>query len=245
MPLFPFPSNSGVVKVVTGANPAANSEVSDTVPIAANEVQTITGTPSGTFGLSFGGLSGPATLSTTESAANIQAYLRANFSNVGNGSDGATVTGGPLPSAVTVTFDGASTSFRNVAPLAVTGATTGLTFATTTQGGLGKSWYLMAVSVSLVQGLTQTPNPQLIIDDGTNILYQSVPFASAQNVSTTTVYTWAPGLSLSGGGAATTATNSIPAHLVLPGGFRIRTVTAGKGANTDYGTPFYWVCELG
>lgn len=242
MPDFGGLSSIGRVKVVTGANPAANNEVSDTVPVAANEVQTITGTPSGTFGLQIGGASGAATLSTTETAANIQTYLRNLFTV---GADGVTCTGGPLPTTVTCTFDGTGTANRDLPALAVTGGTTGLTFATTTVGQNAKSWLLMAVSVTLVQGLTQTPNPQLIIDDGTNVLFQSTPFASAQNASVTTLYTWAPGLALSGGGAATTATCPLPQGLVLPAGFRIRTSTAGKGANTDYGTPFYLVAELG
>lgn len=109
----------------------------------------------------------------------------------------------------------------------------------------GKSWVLFGLSVQLVQGLTQTPNPTIVIDDGTNIVFQSTPLASAINASVTAQISAAPGLALSGGGAATVATIPLPAGFVLPSGWRIRTVTAGIGANTDYGVPSYFVCELG
>ena len=42
-----------------------------------NEVQSISGTASGTFGLSFGTYSGAASLSTTATAPQVQAYLEA------------------------------------------------------------------------------------------------------------------------------------------------------------------------
>src|SRR6266542_656722 len=54
----------------------------------------------------------------------------------------------------------------------------------------GKYWALYAVSVNLVQGATQTPQPTLIIDDGTNVLFQGFGASSAQNASVTTQYTW-------------------------------------------------------
>lgn len=96
-----------------------------------NEVQTISGTPSATFGLTFDGYSGPATLATNASAAAIQAYLEA-FPNIGTG--GVACTGGPLPTTVNVTFSGAQVQGRNVPQLTVVGAVTGLTFNTTTPG---------------------------------------------------------------------------------------------------------------
>jgi hypothetical protein len=37
----------------------------------------------------------------------------------------------------------------------------------------GKWWQLLAVSVVLVQGITQTPQPMLTLDDGTNVFYAS------------------------------------------------------------------------
>jgi hypothetical protein len=111
-----------------------------------------------------------------------------------------------------------------------------------------KWWILLSVSVSLVQGLTQTPQPILIIDDGANTLYECAGSSAAQAVSTTCQYTWAPTLPLSAQLGATTnvhATAPLPYPLFLLPGFRIRTVTLGIGANTDYGAPSYFVAELG
>ena len=101
----------------------------------------------------------------------------------------------------------------------------------------GKFWLLMSVSVSLVQGITQTPQPVLIVDDGTNVLFESFGASSAQNSSITTQYTWAPNLPLTAGGAATVCTAPLPVSLVLGPGYRVRTSTLGIGANTDYGAP--------
>lgn len=112
----------------------------------------------------------------------------------------------------------------------------------------GKTWSLLAVSVALVQGITQTPQPILIVDDGTNTILEIFGSSAAQAVSTTCRYTWAPGLTLSGQVGATTDVHSnapLPRDLVLPPGYRIRTNTLGKGANTDYGTPSLYVVEFG
>lgn len=110
----------------------------------------------------------------------------------------------------------------------------------------GKSWLLIAVSVSLVQGATQTPQPILQIDDGTDVIYESFGSSAAQASSTTCRYTWAPGLDLTGQIGATTnvhSTASLPEGLLLPAGYRIKTVTLGIGANTDYAAPSLFYVE--
>jgi hypothetical protein len=102
----------------------------------------------------------------------------------------------------------------------------------------GATWELLAVSVALVQGLTQTPQPILIIDDGTDVLYEEFGASATQAVSTTCRYNWAPGLPLSAIVGATTnchATAPMPENLVLGAGFRVRTSTLGIGANSNYG----------
>jgi hypothetical protein len=112
----------------------------------------------------------------------------------------------------------------------------------------GKDWLLLAVSVSLVQGITQTPQPILQIDDGTNVLFESFGASAAQAVSTTCRYNWAPGLPLSAVVGATTnchATGPLPEGLVLHAGAHVKTVTLGKGANTDYGAPVLYLVEVG
>ena len=112
----------------------------------------------------------------------------------------------------------------------------------------GKFWWLLSVSVQLVQGLTQTPLPSLVIDDGANVIFESPGSSAAQAVSTTAQYTWAPDMPLTGQIGATpniVSTGGLGTFLILPAGFRIRTITGGLGANTDYGAPSYHVVEFG
>jgi hypothetical protein len=108
----------------------------------------------------------------------------------------------------------------------------------------GKTWNLLAVTVSLVQGITQTPQPTLILDDGTTTFFQTFGASSAQNASVTTQYTWSADLPLTAGGAATVATAPIPADLYLGPGSRIRSSTIGIGANSNYGAPAFYVVEF-
>src|ERR1700685_3740094 len=84
--------------------------------LVTNEVQTITGTPSGSFGVTFDGANTVATLTTTATAASIQTALNTlpNLGNGGGATYGVTCTGGPLPTAVTVTFSGSLVAGRNV-----------------------------------------------------------------------------------------------------------------------------------
>jgi hypothetical protein len=109
----------------------------------------------------------------------------------------------------------------------------------------GKYWHLVAVTVSLAQGITQTPQPTLIIDDATNVLFQGFGASSAQNASVTTQYTWAPNAPLTAGGAATVATAPLPGGVILAPGWRVRSSTLGIGANSNYGVPSLYVVEYG
>lgn len=108
-----------------------------------------------------------------------------------------------------------------------------------------RSYLLLGASVSLAQGITQTPQPALIVDDGTNVLGQYLGASAAQNASVTSQYSWGRDLPLSAGAAATVNTAPFPPALVLRGGYRIRSLTTGIGANTDYGPPTLFVCDLG
>lgn len=112
----------------------------------------------------------------------------------------------------------------------------------------GVYWLLLAFSVALVQGATQTPQPILVIDDGTDVLYESFGSSAAQAVSTTCRYTWAPSLPLTGQVGATTNVHStapLPDGLVIGPGFRVKTSTIGIGANSNYGAPSLYVVEYG
>jgi len=110
-----------------------------------------------------------------------------------------------------------------------------------------KSWELLAAWVTLVQGLTQTPQPFLVIDDGTSTIAEFAGSSAAQSVSTTAKYTWGIDLPLLGQiGATPNIRSGGPlARLYLPTGFRVGTFTAGIGANTDYGVMGLFVIEYG
>lgn len=111
-----------------------------------------------------------------------------------------------------------------------------------------KYWILLSIYVQLVQGATQTPQPILFLDDGANVILESIGSTVAQAVSTTCAYNWAPGMILTGqtGTGANVHTNApIPDGFLLPPGYRIRTTTVGIGANSQYGIPRVYVAELG
>lgn len=112
----------------------------------------------------------------------------------------------------------------------------------------GETWGLKAVSVLLVQGLTQTPQPILVVDDGTDVVFEALGASGAQAASTSCRYNWAPGLVTSaivGAGANGHAYAPLPPDLVLEEGWRVRTVTLGIGANTDYGVATLLVVQYG
>jgi hypothetical protein len=110
-----------------------------------------------------------------------------------------------------------------------------------------KQWRLVSVSVVLVQGLTQEPQPILQIDDGTNIVYEALGAATKQGASTTQRYTWGVALTVATVGATPNihSTAPLPEHLVLSPGWHIKTTTVGKGAATDYGAPSLYLIEHG
>lgn len=112
----------------------------------------------------------------------------------------------------------------------------------------GRQWELLTVSIVLAQGLTQTPQPLLVIDDGADVIFEMFGSSAAQAASTTCRYTWAPGLGLTGQvgtGVNVHSVAALPDGLLLSEGFRIRTSTLGIGANSDYGAPSLYVVQYG
>ena len=111
----------------------------------------------------------------------------------------------------------------------------------------GKLWTLLSVTVSLVQGITDVPQPQLVIDDGTNVLYQGYCSTIAQVVSTTCQYTWVsggpPAAALVGATTNVAAVCGFGSPMTLGAGYRIRSNTIAKGANSNYGAPAFLVVE--
>jgi len=112
--------------------------------------------------------------------------------------------------------------------------------------GTGVYWELVAVKLTLVQGLTQTPQPILTLDDGATVFWETLGSSAAQAASTTCVYTFAAGQDLTGqvGSGANVHSNApLPPGILLGPGYRIRTSTLGIGANSDYAAPVLYVVE--
>lgn len=108
----------------------------------------------------------------------------------------------------------------------------------------GKYWRFLSASVQMVQGATQTPWPSLVFDDGTSVLFQGYSGTAAMSASTTTQHSWAPGNLNLGSAASVVNTGSAPNGFVLGPGYRIRTVTTGIGANSNYGVMKIYVVEF-
>jgi len=141
----------------------------------------------------------------------------------------------PLPSVitqlkeVTVVAPGAGVDFSLVVPA-------------------NKWWMLFSVYAVMTQGITQTPQPILQIDDGTNVIMESIGSSAAQAVSTTCAYTWGPGFVQSGqvgSGAGVHSVAPIPDGLILLAGYHVKTLTLGIGANSQWGVPRLYLAELG
>jgi len=101
----------------------------------------------------------------------------------------------------------------------------------------GQKWILKSVSVQLVETV-QTPWPSLVLDDGTNIYFKSLAGTAAMAATNTSQISWFEGATLIGGAADTTRQGTLPFAMVLLAGHRIRSVTAGIGANCDYGIAY-------
>jgi hypothetical protein len=112
----------------------------------------------------------------------------------------------------------------------------------------GKWWMLISAYAIMTQGITQTPQPILQLDDGATVFFEAPGSTTAQAVSTTCAYTWGPGFTLSGQigtGAGIRSVSPIPEDIILWAGYRIKVVTVGIGANSQWGAPQLYVAELG
>jgi len=112
------------------------------------------------------------------------------------------------------------------------------------------TWYeLLSVTITIVQGATQTPQPLLQVTDGTTVLFESFGSTTAQAASTTQRYTWAPGHPLSGNVGATTnvhSTGPLPSGMIVGPGYKLGSgTTVGIGANTDFTAPSFLVVTFG
>jgi hypothetical protein len=112
----------------------------------------------------------------------------------------------------------------------------------------GKAWHVRSVMVACVQGATNTPLVTLTVDDGATVFEQFPGSTTVQAINTTCTYTWAPGLSPTaqiGLSTGVVSLGPLPRDgLWLPAGFRISTLSPGKGSNTDFGAPLIYVAEF-
>lgn len=111
----------------------------------------------------------------------------------------------------------------------------------------GKWWEVLAYTITNVQGGAGSSLPSLVLDDGTNILFQDYGAAAAQGISSTQRYTWGYDLPLLVAGSTPNifATAPLASEIIIPPGGRVRTVTVGLSANTDYSAPVITVVEYG
>jgi hypothetical protein len=109
----------------------------------------------------------------------------------------------------------------------------------------GKIWVPLSFSVVLAQGITQTPSPGLVWDDGTNVLGIAPGSTAPVSASTTTRMTWVRRLGVAPtAGAGLTQNIALLPDLELEPGYRVSTLTAGIGANTDYAAAVLRYYEL-
>jgi len=105
----------------------------------------------------------------------------------------------------------------------------------TTTIPLTEAWQLLSVTVNLVETV-QTPWPSLTIKDASGTLvFQSQAGTAVRAATNTSQITWGAGLPQFGATADTVIAGNLPENLLLGPGFVIASLTAGIGANCDYG----------
>lgn len=93
---------------------------------------------------------------------------------------------------------------------------------------------ILSIHLTIAQGATQTPLPSIEIVDATGTVVGTYAGASAAtSASTTSTFDWMEGAALTAGAGATSNRAPIPRGLCVGPGWKIRTSTNGKGANTD------------
>lgn len=94
---------------------------------------------------------------------------------------------------------------------------------------------LLLYRVQMVQGLTQTPHPALLIRDGSDNTVALIPIGATIAASTTVDCTWGVGIAPSTDNANNGAIAASLPDIPLLQGYDILTQTRGIGANSNYG----------
>ncbi len=167
---------SNLISDSTKDNPAAvAAATARDGSVATNEVQTLSGSASAPFQITFNGQT-TTSLSPTATAANIESALVA-LSNVEPAD--ITVTGGPLPGVVTIAFQGAFAG-ENIPQITVSVAElTGATVATST-GGAAEIPEVPAVNE--VQTISGTPTADYTLTFGADTTASILSTATAADV---------------------------------------------------------------
>jgi hypothetical protein len=118
----------------------------------------------------------------------------------------------------------------------------------------GKFWLVKAVTVTLTQGGSGTPQPILVLADGAGHTFaEGVGATTQQAQSSTTTYTWAPAMVLSGIQPQTGFLGDQHAQAPLPlgeetflvGGWTLGSHTPGITAQSQYSAATLYVAENG
>jgi hypothetical protein len=98
----------------------------------------------------------------------------------------------------------------------------------------GSTWLIISAHLTVAQGATQTPLPNLeIVDPNGNVVGLYPGASAATSASTTSTFDWYDGATLTAGAGATANRAHVPRGLAVKTGWIVRTNTTGKGANTD------------
>ena len=99
----------------------------------------------------------------------------------------------------------------------------------------GVRWRLLSFTVSMAQGVTQTPRPALLIRNASAVTLALVPLSADVAASTTVQCTWARGVQAVANNVDTGSMAAPAPDMDLTAGFDILTSTQGIGAGSDYG----------
>jgi len=131
----------------------------------------------------------------------------------------------------------APTSIRSI-----TGANPAATTEISETVPAGSRWTFKSLRAALVtNGTVATRNVQITFDDGTNT-FASGGATFNQSASLTFTYFFNPGVT-NAVQTSVIAQVPIPADVVLPAGYRIRTVTSAMQSGDDWAAPQYVVSE--
>lgn len=105
-------------------------------------------------------------------------------------------------------------------------------------------WKLLSFRFSLVASATvATRSVRLTLDDGTNV-FGSSDASLTQTASQTFAYTFGPSLTPANNATSFGQTVGTPQDVILPAGYRIKTVTLAIQAGDDYSAPQYLVQDF-